>query len=300
MRTTRRPARPLLLALAFLAAPAFAHEPAGNVPHGVGCDVSFLGPLTVTLDPGPPRELFISGSVVNTAPGPRRVSINVRYNLKVNGQPGPGGTIRFGPANLPPTPPDGFPFTLIIRVPNTAPYGTYNLLIELEDKTDAPFLICATYQTQVVCGPGCDLFMGSPVGEAGTPREAAVEVVPPQVKGAPLPPGAAWEAAAVTEGLFAPAHPSADAATTASIAVAVAPNPFAGRTTLSFSIASATEARLAVYDLLGREVALLVNGYVGAGLHAATFDGRGLASGTYVWRLVAGGAVQTGRMTLTR
>ncbi len=79
-----------------------------------------------------------------------------------------------------------------------------------------------------------------------------------------------------------------------------APNPFAQRTTLTFDVTEATEARLTVYDVLGRTVATLVDGWVEAGTHRATFDASGLAAGTYLYRLVVGDAVQTGRMTLTR
>jgi hypothetical protein len=89
--------------------------------------------------------------------------------------------------------------------------------------------------------------------------------------------------------------PSASAVTSG---VSVSPNPFAGRTTVSFEVAAAGAARLSVYDVLGREVAVLVDGHVEAGSHSATFDGRGLASGTYVYRLVVGSEVQTGRITL--
>ncbi len=78
------------------------------------------------------------------------------------------------------------------------------------------------------------------------------------------------------------------------------PNPFRGRTTLRFSTEQAADVRLAIYDALGREVAVLVDGPVEAGLHAAALDGAGLASGAYVWRLVVGHRVETGRLTLLR
>jgi hypothetical protein len=81
---------------------------------------------------------------------------------------------------------------------------------------------------------------------------------------------------------------------------AVAPNPFAGRTQISYEVASAAPVRLSVYDALGREVAVLVDGPQEAGAHTATFDARGLAAGTYVYRLVVGSEVRTGRMTLAR
>lgn len=78
------------------------------------------------------------------------------------------------------------------------------------------------------------------------------------------------------------------------------PSPFTDQTTLRFTLPAPVAVRLAVYDVLGREVAVLVDGQREAGLHEATFDGRGLSSGTYVYRLVAGSEVQTGRMSLAR
>ena len=53
---------------------------------------------------------------------------------------------------------------------------------------------------------------------------------------------------------------------------------------------------LKVYDILGREVAVLVNGRMDAGVHELRFDASGLASGIYAYRLEAGGYVQTRKM----
>lgn len=53
-----------------------------------------------------------------------------------------------------------------------------------------------------------------------------------------------------------------------------------------------------VYDALGREVAVLVDGAVHAGAPAISFDGQGLRGGMYVWRLAAGKRAETGRLTL--
>ncbi len=78
------------------------------------------------------------------------------------------------------------------------------------------------------------------------------------------------------------------------------PNPFARATTIRFATSEAAEARLAVYDVTGREVAVLLSGPVEAGQHEAVFDARGLASGLYVYRLEAGRTVETGRITLLR
>ncbi|NBC18833.1 MAG: T9SS type A sorting domain-containing protein, partial [Bacteroidetes bacterium] len=58
--------------------------------------------------------------------------------------------------------------------------------------------------------------------------------------------------------------------------------------------------RLAVYDLLGREVAVLAEGTQPAGTHTATFDAAGLPSGVYLYRLEAGAYTQTHRMTLLK
>ncbi len=57
---------------------------------------------------------------------------------------------------------------------------------------------------------------------------------------------------------------------------------------------------LAVYDLLGREVARLVNGVQPAGTHAVNFDGSGLASGVYIYRLVAGSNTLSRTMLLLK
>ncbi len=87
--------------------------------------------------------------------------------------------------------------------------------------------------------------------------------------------------------------------TSASLAASY-PNPFARTTTLGFEIAEAGIARLVVYDVLGREVAVLMDGPVAVGRHEAVFDAAGLPSGTYVVRLRAGSFVATQRVTVVR
>ncbi|MEM1044232.1 MAG: T9SS type A sorting domain-containing protein, partial [Bacteroidota bacterium] len=80
--------------------------------------------------------------------------------------------------------------------------------------------------------------------------------------------------------------------------LAAFPNPLRSETTIRYALAETAEVRLAVYDVLGRQVALLAEGRQEAGPHAATFDARGLATGTYVYRLQVGESVQTGRLTV--
>ena len=66
------------------------------------------------------------------------------------------------------------------------------------------------------------------------------------------------------------------------------PNPAAGRTRVPFTLDRPADVRLAVYDALGREVALVAERAYGAGAHAEVLDTAALAPGTYVVRLVAG------------
>src|SRR5690606_23738549 len=76
------------------------------------------------------------------------------------------------------------------------------------------------------------------------------------------------------------------------------PNPFNPSTSIPFTLDRAQRVRLAVYDVLGREVAVLVDGVQPAGTHRAAFDAAGLASGVYVYRLRTGAGTLTRTMTL--
>jgi glycosidase len=78
------------------------------------------------------------------------------------------------------------------------------------------------------------------------------------------------------------------------------PNPFSGTTTIAYAVARGGPVRLRVFDLLGREVARLVDGVVPAGHHTSSFDGTALASGVYLARLESGGEVVTRRMAVVR
>ena len=73
------------------------------------------------------------------------------------------------------------------------------------------------------------------------------------------------------------------------------PNPFNPTTTLRFSVPEASVVKLAVYDVLGREVRVLADGTREAGTHEVVFEAGDLPSGTYLVRLVtpAGSFVQT-------
>ena len=76
--------------------------------------------------------------------------------------------------------------------------------------------------------------------------------------------------------------------------------PLRGSATVRFETGGAGPARLEVFDLLGRRVSTLVDGPVAAGPQTATFDARGLPSGTYLVRLTGGEASVTQTVTVVR
>ena len=84
------------------------------------------------------------------------------------------------------------------------------------------------------------------------------------------------------------------------------PNPFNSRTLLSFSLPEdQPSVELAVYDLLGQKLAVLVRGARGSGIHSVEWDGRDdagrpLASGSYLYRLQAGPYQGVGKLLLLR
>ena len=78
------------------------------------------------------------------------------------------------------------------------------------------------------------------------------------------------------------------------------PNPFNPTTEISWQLAVGTPVRLAIYDLTGQEVAVLVNEKREAGYHQVRFDGSDLASGIYLYRLQAGQYVETRKMILMK
>lgn len=79
------------------------------------------------------------------------------------------------------------------------------------------------------------------------------------------------------------------------------PNPFNPTTTINFNLAKESNVSLRVFNLLGQEVAKLVNNEVlQAGTYSYKFDASSLASGTYLYRLEAGDFVQTKKMILSK
>jgi len=78
------------------------------------------------------------------------------------------------------------------------------------------------------------------------------------------------------------------------------PNPFNPTTTIDYQLTSGSRVRLLVYNTLGQKVAELVNKKQASGKYRVRFDGSGLASGVYYYRLIAGTNVQTRKMLLIK
>jgi hypothetical protein len=78
------------------------------------------------------------------------------------------------------------------------------------------------------------------------------------------------------------------------------PNPFNPTTVINFDLPVSGTISLKVFDLLGREVATLVDGRMEAGFHQVTFDASRLTSGVYFYRIQAGSFSETKRLVLLK
>jgi hypothetical protein len=78
------------------------------------------------------------------------------------------------------------------------------------------------------------------------------------------------------------------------------PNPFNPSTTITFSLPQRSKVTLKVYDILGRQVAELMNEEAAAGKHLLRWNAKGLASGTYFYRLQAGDYTDIKKMLLLK
>ncbi len=78
------------------------------------------------------------------------------------------------------------------------------------------------------------------------------------------------------------------------------PNPFNPSTVINYELPKAVYVRLVVYDMLGREVATLINGTQDAGYKSVQFNAANLPSGIYTYRLTAGTYVEVKKMALLK
>jgi len=77
-------------------------------------------------------------------------------------------------------------------------------------------------------------------------------------------------------------------------------NPYKSPPVIAFMLPDADNLTLKVYDIAGREVATLVDGWRNAGAHSITFDGSGLSSGIYIYHLQTGAYQASGKMVLIK
>jgi hypothetical protein len=78
------------------------------------------------------------------------------------------------------------------------------------------------------------------------------------------------------------------------------PNPFNPATKIEFSLNDTKDVKIEVFDRIGRKVSTLVNDRLNAGFHSVTFDGTGLASGVYFYRIVTDQQAITKKMVLVK
>ena len=78
------------------------------------------------------------------------------------------------------------------------------------------------------------------------------------------------------------------------------PNPFNSATVIAFNLPVASHVNLDIYNLGGRKMLSLINGWMGAGPHRLAFDGANMASGAYIYRLTADNDFDSGQMILIK
>jgi hypothetical protein len=78
------------------------------------------------------------------------------------------------------------------------------------------------------------------------------------------------------------------------------PNPFNPKTVINFQIPVSGNVRIVIYDILGKEVKILVDQKQTAGMHNVEFDGTIFASGVYFYKITSGDFTQTKKMVLIK
>jgi len=78
------------------------------------------------------------------------------------------------------------------------------------------------------------------------------------------------------------------------------PNPFNPSTNIQFGLPETQRVTISVYDMLGREVAVVFDGIKSQGYHTVNFDAAALSSGVYLYRLTTGNNSIVKKMTLVK
>ncbi len=168
----------------------------------------------------------------------------------------------------------------------TIPGGTVHQALRIR-KVDSTFTTPAGIGAKVVgyiylAKDGTLVQMNA--ASAGAPDSGIISIAPP----------VSWQSAVPT---------SIEAVPSVPLAYALGqnyPNPFNPSTEIPYSLPGNVHVTLAVFNVLGQQVATLVDEYQEAGIHTARFDGSSLSSGLYFYRLQAGNFLQTRRLTLIR
>ncbi len=241
-------------------------------------------PLTVTITPTNPTppvvlqrgdDVFFDITFDVGASGPSSFEFWTESVL-------PNGSVRsplIGPNTVNVSPPATVTLSFSQRVPNVAPFGSYTYRVEAGTFPNT-VLDSDAFAAQIVSGR-----------EAGPDDWQAFDAG-----------GQLVEASTVYD--FR-SEPSAEAASSATVPetftlAAAYPNPFQSETTLTLDVPEASRVSVAVYDVLGRRVAMLLDDEVEAGIHRVAFDGSRLASGLYLVHASGAGASATQRVTLVR
>lgn len=157
-----------------------------------------------------------------------------------------------------------------LRAPSNTPAGDYTLVVNVGDFQDG--LILASDALSLTVMPTLEASV--------SPAVEPFAVVP------------------LSGNVFATDR--AASPTTSPSPVVVSPNPSSGQTVVRFTLGVASHVRLSIHDVLGREVAVLMNGEQAAGVHSATLDASSRPAGVYAWRFAVDGEVQTGWLTVVR
>ena len=78
------------------------------------------------------------------------------------------------------------------------------------------------------------------------------------------------------------------------------PNPFNPSTRIDFDVPETGQVKLTVYNVIGQEVAELINNTITAGQHEVTFNASSLPSGAYFYKLQQGNSVMVKKMLLMK
>ncbi len=253
-------------------------------------------PLTVTITPTSPAPPV-------TLTRGQRVFFDITFAVGPTGPPSfqywteavlPNGNTAgplIGPNTVNVSPPATVTVSFSQRVPSNAAFGSYAYRVNA-GTFPSPVLESDAFQAQVVPSASA----------SGDDGEVSNVWLAFDADGRPAPTGAVHDFTATGEGTSA--DPAASRASEALPEVAaleaVYPNPARGAATVAFALPEAGLVRLAVYDVLGREVAVLADGEAEAGRHEAALRAATLPAGTYLVRLTAGAEVRTQRITVVR